>query len=83
MRVNALESKIDAYDLAFRDDPRPEERAALTLASCYAQERDPNYAAVSWAEQQRAVAFYNAHGLYETLSEILRIDPTALDSGVP
>jgi hypothetical protein len=60
-----------------------DERAVHILARVYQEKEDPTYWATSWANQVKAADFYNAHGLARTLDEILRLDPTALDPGVP
>ncbi len=63
------EPKVDARELAYEADPLPHERAVLELASAY----DCDKAAVTWASQEKAVNFYNAHGLARTLDEIVRV----------
>lgn len=73
-------SQIDADELWRRGYPMPHERAVLILSSCYQVEQDgADYVCVSWANQVRAVNFYNEYGLTATLDECLRIDPHALD----
>lgn len=51
-------------------DPGVENHAALDLARAY----EPNAMVVSWDAQVRAERFFNAHGLYETLKEIERLE---------
>jgi hypothetical protein len=58
----------------------PDERAVLTLARVYEAAIDPDYSVISRASQEKAEAFFNAHGLLETLDECLRVGgPSALD----
>lgn len=78
------ELPVDARALALEmrpgEYPDPDERAVLILSSMYQRAENPNYAAVSWANQERAAAYFNAHGLIATLDEIVRIGgPEALE----
>lgn len=53
--------------------PSVEDKAALQLSSEYSYADNPDAACVSWAAQERAMNFYNKHGLAATLDEIFRL----------
>ena len=72
--------QVNANELWMVSDPLPHERAVLILAKCYQSQQDgPDYWVVSNENQQKAVAFYNEHGLARTLDECCRIDCRALE----
>ena len=79
--IDRCNRKIDAHALAIVEYPGPDERAVLILSSVL-NETGPKRAAVPWALQEKAAAFYNKYGLARTLDEIVRLGgPEALMSG--
>jgi len=67
------EPKVNVRDMAYRDADGPEERAVLRLA-CAIHRSESGRVAVSWSAQERAGAFFNAHGLATTLDECERLE---------
>jgi len=63
----------DLYKIPVGQVPDTDERAVLILSSTYQQAEDPQRSSVSWANQVRAAKFFNAHGLAQTLDEIVRV----------
>lgn len=55
-----------------------EDKAASRLACAYHRAESTDVS-VSWAAQERAQDFFNAHGLAATLDEIFRLDPSFFD----
>ncbi len=57
------------------DVPGPDVRAVLKLARAYQGVEDgPDYVTTSWANQERAQAFFNKYGLGRTLDESFRLE---------
>ena len=77
------ELPLDPYAMAHGEVgqvPPTDERAVLALARAYQREEDPDYVSVSWPNQVKAAAYFNAHELIETLDEVLRVGgPSALE----
>ena len=75
-----VELPVSARALAYVTEPGVDEKACLTLAAAYQRaEEGPRYCMVTWANQEKACAFYNARGLAATLDECLRVGgPEAL-----
>jgi hypothetical protein len=67
-------SNVQSYD----GHPLPLERAFHILARLLETETDPDYVSISWKSQERAAAL--ASDLPTALREILKRDPTALDT---
>jgi len=80
-RWNAPQATVTPKALYTQLDPGCDERAVLTLARCIHNATPGHGCATSWAAQEQAMAFHNAHGLPATLTECLRLDPTSLDVG--
>ena len=51
-----------------------DEKLVLDLARAYQHAEDPDYIAVSWANQERAMNYYNVYGFVDTLTELFRIE---------
>lgn len=49
------------------------EKLARDLAREYQRQEDPDYVSISWANQERAQAYFNQHGFVETLNHMLVI----------
>lgn len=75
---NGAELPVDPATLYMIAEPGPDERSVLILARLLQKQEDPDYVSVSWKCQVKAADYFNAHGLNETLKEILRLDPDAL-----
>lgn len=87
-RGRALQEKIDALregkkpkvdlrqhlrDERVGDVPGPDIRAVFLLARAYQQVEDPDAAATSWVNQEKAETFFDANGLAATLDEAVRL----------
>ena len=69
-----LKADVREYTMQERigDVPPPEIRAVLKLARAFqVEEGGPDYA-TSWANQERAQDYFNAHGLGATLDELFK-----------
>lgn len=53
--------------------PDLHEKLCRELSVEYERERDSDYVAVSWANQERAQEYFNAHGFVATLDHMLRL----------
>jgi hypothetical protein len=75
-RSNAVKNgeipKISSQDL-WAHQPGIEEKAILQLAKAYEMTRDVDYVSVSWENQEKALNYFNEHGLARTLNEQFRI----------
>lgn len=52
-----------------------DERAVHQLARAYQWAEDHDYVSISWANQERAAAFFNANGLSNTLTLAFQLMP--------
>lgn len=79
-RWTAPQAKVTAEALYTQVYPGCDERAVMTLARCIHYATPDPGCSISWAAQEQAMTFHNAHGLPATLAECLRLDPTSLDA---
>ena len=56
--------------------PSLEEKLVLELATEYQRAEDPDYAVVSWANQEKAMAYCNTNGFVATLDHMLQLRET-------
>lgn len=72
-KVSALmKKKIDARELAFVENPNLHEKLVLQLSTEIHDSRSDG-AAVSWAAQEEAAAYFNEHGFVDTLDYMLKL----------
>lgn len=74
------EPKVTTADLMACEPgevPLPDERCVLQLARAIHRAESTDVA-TSWSAQERAMAYFNAHGLADSLDEMFRLEALAL-----